>query len=86
MNLCLLNRPATNQRDLERRVREATEYFGVTKNPWLLGASEDWLGGNAQQVLSSLDLEFKIHLTGMMAEPLNPPHRPPHHAASVHQR
>jgi len=77
MNLCLLNRPARNRHDLESRAREAAAYFGVSKNPWLLGASEDWLGGNAQQVLSSLDLEFKIHLTGMMAEPLSPPLRPP---------
>ena len=73
MNLCLLNRPATNQRDLESRAKEAAAYFGVSKNPWLLGASEDWLGGKAHQVLSSLDLEFKINLTGMLAEPLNPP-------------
>jgi GNAT superfamily N-acetyltransferase len=49
----------------------------VSKNPWLLGANEDWLDGNAQQLLSSLDLEFKTYLTGMMAEPLNPPLRPP---------
>ena len=34
MNLCLLNRPATNQRDLESRAKEA-EYFRVSKNPWL---------------------------------------------------
>jgi GNAT superfamily N-acetyltransferase len=73
----MLNRPATNQRDLERRVREATAYFGVGKNRWLLGASEDWLGGSAEQVMSRFDLEFKIHLTGMMAEPLNPPLHPP---------
>jgi len=76
MNMCLLNRPATNQRDLGGRAKEAAAYFGVSKNPWLLGASEDWLGGKAHQVLSSLDLEFKINLTGMLAEPLNPPLRP----------
>jgi GNAT superfamily N-acetyltransferase len=76
MNLCLLNRPAADQQDLENRAREAAAYFGISKNAWLLGASEDWLGRNAQQVLSCLDLEFKIYLTGMMAEPLNPPLRP----------
>jgi len=70
MNLCLLYRPARNQRDLESRARKAAAYFGVSKNPWLLGASEDWLGGKAHQVLSSLDPEFKINLTGMLAEGL----------------
>jgi GNAT superfamily N-acetyltransferase len=77
MNLSLLNRPATSQRDVESRAKEAAAYFGLSKNPWLLGASEDWLGGKAHQVLSSLDLEFKINLTGMLAEGLNPPLRPP---------
>ena len=72
MNLCVLNRPATNQSDLESRAKEAVAYFGVSKNPWLLGASEDWLGGKAHQVLSRLDLEFKINLSGMLAEPLTP--------------
>ena len=76
MNLCVLNRPATNQSDLESRAKEAVAYFGVSKNPWLLGASEDWLGGKAHQVLSRLDLEFKINLSGMLAEPLTPPLRP----------
>jgi hypothetical protein len=76
MNLCLLNRPARNQLDLESRAKEAAAYFGVSKNPWLLGAREDWLGGQAHQVMSTVDLEFKINLTGMSAEPLNPPLRP----------
>ena len=76
MNLCTLNRPATSQRDLESRAKEAVAYFGVCKNPWLLGASEDWLGEKAQQVLTSLDLEFKINMTGMLADGLNPPLRP----------
>jgi GNAT superfamily N-acetyltransferase len=76
MNLCLLNRPAADQHDLENRAREAAAYFGISKNAWLLGASEDWLGENANHVLSGLGMEFKLDLTGMMAEGLNPPVRP----------
>ena len=60
MNLCMLNCAAANQRDLETRAKEAVEYFGTRKNPWLMGASEDWLGPNAERVFSRLGLEFKL--------------------------
>jgi len=76
MNLCMLNRSAANQTDLEHKAKEAVEYFRGSKNPWLLTASEDWLGGNAKDVLSNVGLEFKLDLTGMLADSLRPPLRP----------
>jgi hypothetical protein len=47
MNMGFLNRPAANDSDLERRVMEVVHYFEASSNPWLVTASEDWLGSNA---------------------------------------
>jgi hypothetical protein len=76
MNLCVLNRPASYDSDLESRARGAIDYFSSSKNSWLLAASEDWFGGNAKNVMSTVGLEFKLDLTGMIAGPLSPPVRP----------
>jgi hypothetical protein len=81
----LTDRPATNQRDLESRAKEA-EYFSVSKNPWLWERAKTGLGGKERQVLSSLNLELKINLTSMLAEPLNPASPASTSAASAHQR
>ena len=75
MNVGMLSRPVADESDLKRRAMEATEYFSQAKNPWVLTASEDWFGVDPQGVLSSVGLEHKLDLTGMVAERLNPPAR-----------
>jgi hypothetical protein len=75
MNVGLLNKPIADEFNLEDRATEAVKYFGASRNPWLLTASEDWFGSNAPSVLSNFGLECKLDLIGMLAESLNPPTR-----------
>ena len=76
MNVGMLHEPIVDEFDLERRAKEAVEYFGTGRNPWVLTASEDWFGPNANSVLSGVGLVYKLDLMGMVAERLRPATRP----------
>jgi len=75
MNLVALESATANESDLKRRAQQAVKYFATPRNPWVLTGSEDWLGANANSVLSELGLVYKLDLTGMVAERLSPPTR-----------
>jgi GNAT superfamily N-acetyltransferase len=75
VNVGLFNKPVVDESDLRNRASEAVRYFRASNNPWLLTASEDWLGTHAPSVLSKIGLEHKLDLIGMVAERLSPPTR-----------
>src|SRR5262249_19221949 len=72
MNVGMLNKPVADASDLRHRALEALEHFEPGKNPWVLTASEDWFGPDSDSILSSVGLERKLGLTGMLAERLTP--------------
>jgi hypothetical protein len=76
LNVGMLNKPIADDSDLEHRAQQALEHFEPRKNPWVLTASEDWFGSKSESILSRFGLEYKLHLTGMVAERLGPPVRP----------
>lgn len=79
MNVAFLTEPVADAADLERRAREAVEYFAPEGNPWFLTASDRWLGRDGLEVLSGIGLKPLMSLEGMVAPELAPPARPlPH--------
>jgi GNAT superfamily N-acetyltransferase len=68
MNVSALRTPATDEADLTRRAREASEYFSALTNPWVLTGSRDWFGPRADSVLSAVGLVHKTDIMGMVAE------------------
>jgi GNAT superfamily N-acetyltransferase len=75
-NAAFLTTPVADAGDLESRATVAIEHFRADGNQWFLSASEEWLGPNADGVLSSLGLVRALDLTGMVADGLVPPVRP----------
>jgi GNAT superfamily N-acetyltransferase len=76
MNLGMLRGPAADGPDLQRRAQQAVAYFAARCNPWVLTASEDWLGTDATSLLSDVGLAHKLDLMGMATERVSPPTRP----------
>jgi hypothetical protein len=76
LNVGMLNKPIADDSDLGHRAQQALEHFEPHKNPWVLTASEEWFGSESGSILSRIGLEYKLHLTGMVAERLSPPTRP----------
>ncbi len=70
INVNALRTPATDEADLTRHAREASEYFFVLANPWELTGSQDWLGPKADFVLYAVGLVHKTDTMGMVAERL----------------
>jgi len=76
MNVAALNEPVADGSDLQRRARKALTYFAVRGNPWVLTASEDWLGADATSLLSHVGLAHKLDLMGMATARVSPASRP----------
>jgi GNAT superfamily N-acetyltransferase len=76
MNVGALSTPVLDGRDLQRRARQAAHYFGRRGNPWILTASENWFGADANKLLDGAGLVHKLDMMGMAAERLLPPVRP----------
>jgi hypothetical protein len=76
LNVAMLNAPIADGADLKRKAQIASSCFKGANHPWVLTASEDWLGPGAESILVSVGLERKLELTGMLAERLRPPLRP----------
>lgn len=77
-NAAVLTEPVANAVDLQSRAAAAIDQFRVGGNPWFLTGSQEWLGPDADHVLTSLGL---VHaegedLTGMVVDRLLPPARP----------
>jgi GNAT superfamily N-acetyltransferase len=75
-NAAFITEPVTNGADLKSLASAAVDHFQESGNEWFLTASEEWLGPDADGVLSSLGLVRALDLTGMVAERLLPPIRP----------
>jgi GNAT superfamily N-acetyltransferase len=76
MNVATLCEAVVDGSDLQRRARQALTYFAGRGNPWVLTASEDWLGTDAASLLSDVGLVHKLDLMGMATERVSPPSRP----------
>lgn len=76
MNVGALSAPATDALDLDRRARQAVQYFDRRGNPWILTASENWFGADGKAVLADVGLVYKLDMMGMAADRLFPPVRP----------
>jgi GNAT superfamily N-acetyltransferase len=76
VNVGALSTPVLDGRDLQRRAREAMQHFARRGNPWILTASENWFGTNANALLADVGLVYKFDMVGMAADRLLPPVRP----------
>ncbi len=75
-NAALLTQPVVGPADLERRASAAIAHFQGSGNQWFLSGSAEWLGPEADRVLTELGLVQALNLTGMVADKLHAPMRP----------
>jgi len=75
-NGAFLTEPVAKEADLESRASAALDHFRPSGHQWFLTASEEWLGPDADSVLTSLGLVHALDLTGMVADRLLPATRP----------
>ena len=75
-NCVFLNEPLATSADLAALATEAIDHFRPSGHEWFLTASEEWLGPEANHVLTALGLTRIMTLTGMVADHLLPPIRP----------
>lgn len=75
-NAAFLTEPVAKAADLESQALMAVDHFRPSGNQWFLSASEEWLGPDADSVLTSLGLVRALDLTGMVADSLLPVVRP----------
>ena len=75
-NAAFLTEPVAKVADLKSQAAAAIDHFRPSGNQWFLSASEEWLGPDADRVLTSLGLVRALDLTGMVADRLLPVTRP----------
>ncbi len=75
-NAAFLTEPVANAADLRSQASAALDHFRPSGNQWFISASEEWLGPDADSVLTSLGLVRALDLTGMVADSLLPVTRP----------
>jgi GNAT superfamily N-acetyltransferase len=81
MNGALLASPCpADQKELERRIQSAAEYYGSRGLPWSLWICEGLLEGRLRKRAEDIILAHKFHpvsrCPGMIADTLAPPRRP----------
>jgi GNAT superfamily N-acetyltransferase len=72
-NAAVLTDPVANAADLKSRAAAAVDQFRAGGNAWFFTGSQEWLGLEADRVLTSLGLVHALDLTGMVADRLLPP-------------
>jgi ribosomal protein S18 acetylase RimI-like enzyme len=81
MNAAFLPAPVETEEALERAAATAARYFVPKGRGWMLALCEDWvsprLRARAGEVLAPHGLKPSLVATGMVAERLAPPMRPP---------
>ncbi|RKG77019.1 GNAT family N-acetyltransferase [Corallococcus terminator] len=81
MNMAFLPKPAETQADLERAVDSAARYYAQGPHGWAFTLTPDWLSPalrpQADAVLASRGLKPGMFMTGMVADRLLAPVRPP---------
>lgn len=75
-NGAFLTEPVANAADLETIAGAAIDHFRASGHQWFLGGSVEWLGPDAERVLTSLGLVHALDITGMAVDRLLPPIRP----------
>lgn len=75
-NASILTEPVASTAELHRHASAAIEHFQASGNKWFFSASEEWLGPEADSLLSSLGLVRALDVTGMVAKTLLHPSRP----------
>ena len=81
VNMIFLASPVEDVRDLERRLDAATAFATARDVPWMFTICHDWLPAADAETTSALltaaGLAPMTAATGMVAEDLAPPRRPP---------
>ena len=71
-NAAFLTQPVAKAADLRSQASAALDHFRPSGNQWFISASEEWLGPDADSVLTSLGLVRALDLTGMVTDSLLP--------------
>ncbi|MHC5212115.1 MAG: GNAT family N-acetyltransferase [Planctomycetota bacterium] len=76
-NFCFLDAPAPDAAALRRHLDAALAYAADEPEPWFDVLCTEWLPAGWQDVVADAGLHVAQPVTGMVADALSPPRRPP---------
>jgi GNAT superfamily N-acetyltransferase len=77
LNVCVVDSPCADGADLGRRLHALQAHVAHEPHPWLGVLCEAWVPGDWREIVADAGLHVAMGLTGMVAERIVPPRRPP---------
>jgi GNAT superfamily N-acetyltransferase len=77
LNLCVVDSPCADGADLGRRLDAMQAHAAHEPHPWLGALCESWAPDDWREVVAGAGLHVSMMITGMVAERILPPRRPP---------
>ncbi len=77
LNFGVVDSPCADASELRRRLDALRAHLAGAEHPWFGAVCEPWAPGDWRDVVADAGLHVAITITGMVAERLLPPRRPP---------